>query len=148
MSGSAGQNLLFPNMMAQNHRVISPKSNRYNCIAWAAGVTTEFWWPDPVAIANREAVWPPGVPIECTLEAFGRAYATIGFEPCPTGHLEAGVEKIAIYGKIGSGATIEPSHAALQLPDGAWTSKLGKSVDIQHSNTPRRAYWKDQDMVS
>lgn len=133
MSGSLGQSSPFPHMTGQNYRVTSPKSNRYNCIAWAVGETTVFWWPDPVAIVNREAVWPSGVPIECSFEAFKMAFATQRFEPCLDGDLEVGIEKIAIYGKVGKTGAIEPSHAALQLPDGTWTSKLGRNVDICHT---------------
>jgi hypothetical protein len=44
--------------------------------------------------------------------------------------LEQGQEKIAIYARDG-----EPTHAARQLEDGSWTSKLGPSVDISHAAT-------------
>ena len=26
-----------------------------------------------------------------------------------------------------------PTHAARQLPDGSWTSKLGQNIDVQHT---------------
>jgi hypothetical protein len=42
--------------------------------------------------------------------------------------LESGFEKIALYALEG-----HPKHAARQLPDGAWSSKLGKYIDIAHS---------------
>jgi hypothetical protein len=42
--------------------------------------------------------------------------------------MEAGFEKIAIY-VDGDGV---PTHAARQLSDGAWTSKLGEWEDIRH----------------
>lgn len=42
--------------------------------------------------------------------------------------LEAGIEKIAIY----VDANGVPTHAARQLADGTWTSKLGEWEDIQH----------------
>ena len=44
--------------------------------------------------------------------------------------LESGFEKVALYG---SGFMY--THAARQLPDGRWTSKLGQKEDITH-NTP------------
>jgi hypothetical protein len=43
--------------------------------------------------------------------------------------LQANIEKIAIYvNQLGV-----PSHAARQLPNGLWTSKLGSNVDIEHA---------------
>jgi len=45
--------------------------------------------------------------------------------------LEAGVEKIAIFAKERN-AVMVPTHAALQLPTGVWTSKLGDFEDIEH----------------
>ena len=44
--------------------------------------------------------------------------------------LEPGVEKIAIF----SDTAGDPRHAARQLPSGAWTSKLGDHVDIEHTD--------------
>ena len=46
----------------------------------------------------------------------------------PDGDLEEGVEKIAIYILNG-----KPEHAAKQLPDGRWSSKLGDLDDITHT---------------
>jgi len=43
--------------------------------------------------------------------------------------LESGLEKIALY----SMSSI-PTHAARQLRDGWWTSKLGPNFDIEHSD--------------
>ena len=41
---------------------------------------------------------------------------------------ESGIEKVAIYTLNGL-----PKHAARQLPSGAWSSKLGNHIDIEHS---------------
>jgi len=65
--------------------------------------------------------------MEETREAFVEAYGTIGFEECADGSLEAGFEKIALYGTADG-----PKHAARQLSDGSWTSKLGPFEDITH----------------
>jgi hypothetical protein len=94
----------------------------YNCIAWAAGATDRWWWP-------RDAYWPVGVSEANTLEAFVAAFATLGYEPCESGDLELGEEKIVIYCSSGGA----PTHAARQLDDGSWTSKLGEFWDIRHS---------------
>ena len=70
--------------------------------------------------------WPAGVPRRLTIEAFVEAYALLGYAKCGDGSLEPGFEKIAIYSKG------LPTHAARQLSDGRWTSKLGQSEDISH----------------
>jgi len=72
--------------------------------------------------------WPPGVQREQTLEAFFAAFQTKGYERCDDSSLEIGFEKLAIY------ATPDgtPTHAARQLPNGKWTSKLGDLEDIEH----------------
>ena len=63
-----------------------------------------------------------------TLEAFRLAFKSLGFVDCETPDIGPGVEKIAIY----STADGRPTHAARQLSDGSWTSKLGRLHDITH----------------
>jgi hypothetical protein len=67
-----------------------------------------------------------------TIDAFVRAYETVGFQLCFDGSLEPSVEKLALYAITRSGTSI-PTHAALQLPSGEWTSKLGDCEDISHA---------------
>jgi hypothetical protein len=119
----------FPRLTFQNHQDTSPATNRYNCVAWAAGNDTRWWWPDSANIY----FWPPNVPRDETIDAFLRAYGTVGYTQCGDGDFEIGQEKIAIFGVVISG-TIYPTHAALQLIDGKWTSKLGSLEDIIHDN--------------
>jgi hypothetical protein len=52
----------------------------------------------------------------------------LGYVPAANGDIEPGYSKVAIY-LDGNGV---PTHAARQLPDGRWTSKLGRNVDIRH----------------
>ena len=49
---------------------------------------------------------------------------------CSDGTPEDGFEKIAIYATGPSNT--KPSHAARQLANGKWTSKLGQVEDIEH----------------
>ena len=58
------------------------------------------------------------------------AFETLGFERCGDGLLEAGIEKLAVYCSSAGAWT----HAARQLPSGAWTSKLGACEDIEHEH--------------
>jgi hypothetical protein len=118
-----------PYLTAETCAITSPRSYRYNCIAWAAGVDTDYWWPDPMGIGR----WPADAPRVVTMEAFVRAFETRGYKLCYDSSLEAGVEKVAIYGKTNpsDGLTI-PTHAARQLESGEWTSKMGSLEDVQH----------------
>ena len=68
------------------------------------------------------------MPREESIEAFTQAFAELGYAPCETDEPEAAVEKVALY----VGADGRVLHAARQLPDGAWTSKLGEVWDISH----------------
>ena len=112
----------FPNLARTTYSVTSPLTPAYNCIAWAAGDSTRWWWPDD------HVYWPGGVPVEESLDSFVAAFETLEYEACPDGQLEPGFEKVAIY----ASADAVPTHAARQLPNGLWTSKLGKDVDIEH----------------
>jgi hypothetical protein len=55
------------------------------------------------------------------------AYKTIGYEVCGDGVIEAGYEKIVIYEEDGV-----PTHAAKQINEVWWKSKLGRWEDIEH----------------
>ena len=114
----------FPKLADEMYEATSPATSRYNCIAWAAGQTDQAWWPDPQAVGY----WPADAPRAETLESFFLAFETIGYRRCDAGIHEADFEKVAFYALDG-----QPKHAARQLPDGKWTSKLGKSIDIIHS---------------
>jgi hypothetical protein len=114
----------FPNLAAEGYSETSPATEDYNCIAWAAGRDDDWWWPDP----GFTSYWPEAAPRTETLAAFQAAFALLGYEPCDDGSLERGFEKVALYAHNGT-----PKHAARQLPDGRWTSKLGQGVDISHT---------------
>lgn len=104
--------------------ITSPRTRAYNCIAWTAGETQRKWWPDKMKVDY----WPKEVARETTLPAFVAAYATLGYRECESGELELGFEKIAIFTKPAG----TPAHAARQLSNGRWTSKLGSESDIEH----------------
>ena len=111
----------LPRLMAGNYRVTSPPTPFYNCIAWVVGVDDVWWWPSPTRF------WPETALREETIPAFLEAFATVGFTVCSNGELEAGVEKVVLYVKDD-----RPTHAARQLENGWWTSKLGQEADIAH----------------
>ncbi len=117
---------LFPGLAAGGYRITSPRDKDYNCIAWAAGDSRNWWWPDPDL---EEEYWPPGHPRERTVSAFQGVFIALGYSVCSGEEVEPGFEKLALFAdELG-----KPTHAARQLSGGRWTSKLGKAEDIEHA---------------
>src|SRR4051794_6088785 len=97
----------FPRLTPSNHRVTSPHTRIYNCVAWAAGEDHRWWepgryWPCPVASGSFN--------VTDVMDAL----CTVGYQACPGGDLEAGYEKVAVY----ADGFDDPTHASRQLPDG------------------------------
>jgi hypothetical protein len=123
---SAGK---FPNLKENNSAITSNNNNyNYNCIAWAAGRNDEWWWPDE----NHREYWPPKVPRKLIVSAFVQAFGTVGYVRCKNSNYDEGFEKIAIYASKAAKGKLVPEHAARQLIDGRWTSKMGLDEDIEH----------------
>ena len=116
--------LRYPNLALTEYTVTSPKSQEYNCFAWAAGDQERWWQPT----LEDQFYWVQGLPMEETLSAYIQAYQTLGFMTCDSAELEAEFEKIALY--VDDGGI--PVHAAKQLSTGKWSSKLGSLEDIEH----------------
>jgi hypothetical protein len=114
---------LFPKLFGDRYSLISGRTKRYNCIAWAAG---DAWWE-----ASPDGYWPEGIRNDGSVEAAIELFQSLGFTRTHLGDvgLEEGVVKVAIYGDA-AGYT----HAARQLPSGRWTSKIGKLQDIEHDS--------------
>lgn len=111
----------FPSLSQHQWELTSPAELSYNCIGWA--LEDKFtWWPD------GGSHWPHGVPREETVAGITAMFGFFGYVPCESPELEPGFQKVAIYA-VGD----EPTHAARQLEDGTWASKLGVyRGDIQH----------------
>jgi hypothetical protein len=112
----------FPNLSIHNSKNTSCATTDYNCIAWALEKKDVWCWPDQCGISfwpiqNRKA----------TPDAFIEMFAAFGYKCCKDHTLEKGCQKIVIYIKNGI-----PTHAARQLKNGKWTSKLGRDIDIEH----------------
>jgi len=114
----------FPGLRGTDYDVTSPATPDYNCIAWAAADSQQWWEPDPF----HQYFWPANAPRSQRAESYLAAFATLGYEVCASSEVEAGFEKIALYANRDG----IPTHMARQLHDGTWTSKLGPSVDIRH----------------
>ncbi|HEX4116364.1 MAG TPA: hypothetical protein VHY18_10880 [Solirubrobacteraceae bacterium] len=115
----------LPRLEGSDYQITSCKDPNYNCFAWAAGDHTRVWSP---VMLGSGVYWPPGIPALPSLSGVIQAYTITGFEVCDSPDLEGGYERIAIF----ADPTGEPRHAARQLPDGRWASKLGDHVDIEH----------------
>lgn len=115
----------FPRLVNTGYSVKSPPSQYYNCIAWAAGATDRWWWPDSFGISY----WPSSAPRAETLDAFIEAFESLGYMACQDAEYEEGFQKIAIYADPDG----RPKHAARQVASNTWTSKLGKIEDIEHA---------------
>lgn len=117
----------WPNLRPTGYTVTDEASMRYNCFAWSIHRIDCWLDPDPEMQKAGENCWPSEIPREYTLEAFIQAYATFGFTPCDNYELEDGFEKVVIYGNSST-----PEHAARQLPNGRWSSKIGEYEVIEH----------------
>lgn len=133
MAGQSEQQLApwkemtYPNLSRREYEVTSCETGAYNCIAWSIQPGDERnWWP-----YDENYHWPSEVPREETVAAFIQLYQFHGFEVCTDDCLEAGFEKVALYVEQADGKSL-PTHAARQLPNGLWTSKLGEWEDISH----------------
>lgn len=113
---------LFPQLGSCAVKYTSDPTSEYNCIAWAAGDTADWWWP-----FGERSYWPVESSGVASVAEFVIGFSAIGYEPCADGDLQDGYEKVAIYAV---GDVVK--HMARQLPSGAWTSKLGDEVDIEH----------------
>jgi hypothetical protein len=115
---------IFPDLSRADFRIIAPASVEYNSFAAAAGDRKRWWEPDQFGMYY----WPSKVMRAHSQRAFIEAYTAIGYEECVHSAREIGLEKIAFYGEPGSG----PRHAAYQLSNGLWVSKLGRMEEIAH----------------
>lgn len=113
----------FPRLTDSNFRETSPASIKYNCVAWSAGDSSRWWQPG--------SLWPIEASADdVSINALIRMFESLGYESCENVQFEPGFEKVALYA---SGMFY--THAARQLANGLWTSKLGKAEDIEH-DTP------------
>jgi hypothetical protein len=113
----------FPNSGNYPFVVTSPIDPNYNCIAWAYERDDIRMWPNIYGF-----YWPSQIRNEATIDAFEELFISIGYEICNDDSFEFGYLKIVIYALNGL-----PKHAARQLPNGQWTSKLGPMQDVMHS---------------
>ena len=111
----------FPRLSREGYEIVGESSNRYNCIAYAAG-DADRWWDH-----RGRRYWPDYATRSDSIESLIEAFAGLGFQQCQDGSLESGYEKVALYEEQGVW-----KHAALQTPNGRWRSKMGQGPVIEH----------------
>ena len=112
----------FPNLAGSGYEITGEASKEYNCIAWVLGMSHRNW-----DCYDPDGYWPPSIPRDDLIVTAVQLFASEGFSLCDNDALESGYEKIALYAFVG-----RFTHAAKQLNDGRWTSKLGKREVITH----------------
>lgn len=125
---------LFPKLKSDdNFKVTSKKTSVYNCIAWAYNYSDRWMWPHTTITELLDGItyWPTDEICSLDVSNFIAAFALKGYEICDSFEHEDGFQKIALYTVPG---TTECTHAARELTNGYWTSKLGKLEDIQHGD--------------
>ena len=114
---------LFPRLASEGFEIVGEPTTEYNCIAYAAGDTGNWWWPDE----DRDSYWPPWATLDDGIDSLQEAFAGIGYELCDESHFEEGFLKVALYADEG-----KFQHAAAQMPNGRWRSKMGQGPVIEH----------------
>ena len=111
----------FPKLSSEEFEIVERASERYNCIAYAAGDTSK-WWDH-----NRNHYWPTPATRSNSIESLKEVFVSLGFEQCHDSSAENGYQKVALYEEQGVW-----KHAAVQIPNGRWRSKMGKGPVIEH----------------
>ena len=115
----------LPHLAAEGYELTSDPTDEYNCIAYAAG-ETDRWWCD---IEGHDYYWPDHASRTPSVVSLIQVFAGLGYEMCgDNAEDEPRFRKVALYADQRGDWT----HAAVQLPDGGWSSKLGFYEDISH----------------
>lgn len=110
----------FPLITQTGYSITSGPTEEYNCVAWAANSKTAWW-------SHLEGYYWP-VTRTPDIQSLVAVFASLGYEVCDNISVEDAYDKVALYAVDG-----QWTHAARQLPDGRWTSKLGLDEDIEHT---------------
>lgn len=124
---------VFPKLSYdENFKLTSKATPNYNCIAWACKYNERWIQPPYLGKPNLDCVvwWPPEVIEGLTIDCLIKVFEFHGYSLCESYEHEEGYRKVALYYNL---ETKEWTHAARELSNGYWTSKLGISNDIQHS---------------
>lgn len=114
----------LPRLASEGYLITSEPDDCYNCIAYAVGETHRWW----TYITGEGYYWPEYASRTPFIASLVEVFTGLGYEICPDAGVEDGCEKVVLY-RIGDRWT----HAARQLPNGMWSSKMGPDEDISHA---------------
>jgi hypothetical protein len=83
---------------------------------WSPALTGGYYWPPDL---------PVGIPV---VGVVAEVFRRVGYTATGNREHQLAVEKVAIY----ADEWREVRHAARQLADGLWVSKMGDLADIRH----------------
>ena len=115
----------FPALAAAGYEIVGEPTDEYNynCIAYAAGATDRWWTHEE----NVNCYWPEPASRTPHIASLVEVFAALGYEPAANDRVEPGYIKVALYQNNG-----QWTHAARQMPNGHWRSKLGAGPVIEH----------------
>ena len=116
---------VFPNLANEDFDIICPESTRYNCIAYAAGDTSQPWSDE------SGDYWPLEVPRSPTIGGLENLFRWLGFEKCRRPRLPADYLNVALYASEGLW-----QHAALQMPTAAGAASWVKGGRLSNTRRP------------
>ena len=121
LEGSEELRRSFPRL-GNDFEVLAPAAKKYNCISHSLGLSDRW-------------VNPETGPADDPFGPMDRLYSALGYKRLPTLDLsvEKGKQKVVLYATVHPDASLhQVTHAAVQVPDGTWTSKLGQLPLIRH----------------
>lgn len=122
---------IFPNLIGNSKTITSKHDCNYNCTSWALDENDKNSWWEPYGIIIPAPPpiyhWHNDIPHNESPQTYVMFFEKYGFEVTDNLNLEEGFEKVVLYVRINVF-----QHVARQLPNGRWTSKLGKLEDIEH----------------
>ena len=113
----------FPQLAGEGYEIVGSPTDRYNCIAYAAGDASR-WWDH-----NENHHWPGYVSRSNSMESLKQVFLRLEFQPCNDSRMEGGYQKAALYEREGAW-----EHTAVQMPNGRWRSKMGRGPVIEHQS--------------
>jgi len=113
----------FPQLASEGYEIVGDPTEQYNCIAYAAGDTSR-WWEH-----SENHHWPGYASRSNSMESLKQVFLGLGFQPCNDSRMEDGYQKVALYEQEGAW-----THAAVQMPNGRWRSKMGRGPVIEHQS--------------
>jgi hypothetical protein len=120
----------FPDL----HNVASKQTSDfdldYNCIAHAFLDDQKPWWPTGLPVAGFDRYgyyWPIASDNRSHMRAFLDWFSHDGWTETKSDKFAPHMLRVALYAKAA-----QPTHAARQIGQGVWTSKLGQGLDLSH----------------